>query len=340
MNETHSSKIPILLNVSAEQWGKVMNKSAAEELHRIAEVLGGEPRADPEWLVTHGREARVLVTSWGCAPLSSENMAAFPNLELIVHAAGTLRLAFPEMQFDPQLTICTANHINARPVAEYTLGLILTSLRGGFQWRDRLREKGLGRWWDLHHGEAVGYAKRTVALVGFGEIAKQVITLLKPFGFRLLVVSDYVTPADEKALGIERVSLQDAAAQADVVSLHEADLPVFHRMIDDCILAAMKDNAVLINTARGRLIDEEALVRHLQTRPMLALLDVIAEEDPPPADHPLLHLPNCFLTPHVAGSIGAEIEHFGDYVVREIYNHLHGAPYEHAIPLEVLINRA
>lgn len=319
-----------------------MRSSALDELGRLVRFPDAAPAPsnDLVQLLSHASEARILVTGWDSAPINTADLRRFEKLELIVHTAGTLRQAFPQLDFPSRVNVCTAAHVNARPVAEYTLGLILGALRGAFQWTPILREAGLANWHDLRRAQAEGYPGQTVAIVGFGEIARQLIRLLQPFGFRLLVVSSIVRPEDEANLGIEQVTLQEAAEMADVLSLHEADLPRFHHMINAPILGCMKDGAVLINTARGGLIDEQALIEALRTRPLVALLDVLAQEDPPPEDHPLLHLPNCFITPHVAGSVGSEIKRFGDYLVREIGHHVEQSPFENSLSHSTIRGRA
>jgi phosphoglycerate dehydrogenase-like enzyme len=316
-----------------------------ELVHKLTdrvEILGGGPICDRDSILAVADEAEVLVTGWSSEELSGPDLEKFSRLRLIVHAAGSLRYTYPDQQFPSGVTICTANRENALPVARYTLGLILAGLRGVFDFRDYLRAEGLSAWDRLREQKGVGYVGRVVALVGFGEIAKCLIELLRPFEFQILVVSDFVRPVDEASFGIRRATLAEAARHADVLSLHEADLPVFRGMIDGEILKTMKDGAILINTARGGLIDEDALVECLRQRPLVALLDVLVGEgsDNPPDDHPLLHLPNCFITPHVAGSFGEEVKRFGDYLVREVTHYCEGEPLENALSHDCLALRA
>lgn len=311
------------------------SQTRLRELVRIA--LGGPfASTDRATLLGSAAEARILVTGWGSTQLSSADLARFSRLELVVHVGGSLRYTFPELWFPDNLRICSAARVNARPVAEYTLGVILTALRGILQAGRSptpLREE------KYPPVARNGFAERTIAVVGFGLIARHLLEILRPFGFRLLVVSDFVTPDDEKQWGIERVDLATAAREADVLSLHESNLPAFDRMINEPILGLMRDHAILINTARGNLLDEQALARSLRERPLFAVLDVLNQE-PPPEDHPLCQLPNCLITPHIAGSQGAEVKRFGDYLVREIENHLAGRPYENELPRETLATRA
>lgn len=318
-----------------------MRPESRLRLEQAAEIFHGGPVGDPAKVFGAAAFADILVTGWGSHVFSRSDLEQFDNLKLIVHAAGSLRYCFPEQNFPYSVKVCAAGRENARPVAEFTLGLILAGLRGTFSSPQILRAKGLGEWKSLHE-QTDGYAERVIALVGFGDIAKNLITLLQPFDFRLLVVSDFVTREDERRFGIRRVSLAEAAAAADVLSLHEADLPIYRKMINRDVLERMPDHAILINTARGGLIDEKALVEALENRPLTAILDVLAEEESgePLEHHPLLGLANCFLTPHIAGSRGLEIKRFGDYLVREVERFVANHPLENCLDPAILHQRA
>lgn len=330
-----------LVNLSNKTWEKIMRPASLRALEAQVEILSGGPLHQREAILGAAQSTEILITGWGSQTFTRSDLDAFPSLKLIVHTAGSLRYAFPEQSFPPHVAICTASGENARPVAEFTLGLILSGLRGAFSAPHHLRTHGLSTWSDLHE-EIDGYPGHTIAIVGFGEIAKRLITLLQPFDFRLLVVSHVVTASDEACYGIRRSSLEEAAREADVLTLHEADIPIYRGMIGREVLQLMKDGAILINTARGRLIHEQALAEALKHRPLTALLDVLAEEEAgsPIEDHPFLHLPNCFLTPHIAGSRGAEIKRFGDYLVREVTQFCSDQPLENSIDLRSLHQRA
>jgi phosphoglycerate dehydrogenase-like enzyme len=145
--------------------------------------------------------------------------------------------------------------------------------------------------------------------------------LLAPHGFRLLVSDptlDARAAAELLPAGqVQLVELDDLLRRSDVVSLHAPSLPETHHLLDDRRLALLRHGAVLINTARGQLIDSEALLRHCVTGRIDAVLDV-TDPEPLPAGHPLLALPNVTVTPHVAGAMGTEIRRLGEFAVAEI----------------------
>jgi phosphoglycerate dehydrogenase-like enzyme len=326
------------VNLPDETVSLAFDATAIARVKQLVQLPANGPFAtvDLSVLREHAAETRILITGWGSAPISRELLAGFKKLELLVHVGGSLRYTFPEMDFPENLTICSAAHENARPVAEHTLGVILAALRGVLQASRCSRPQVPSVYPQV---ATDGFAGRTVAIVGFGLIARHLIQILRPFGFRVLVVSEFVSEADEERFGIRRTDLHTAAREADVLSLHESNLPSFHRMVDESVLRAMREHAVLINTARGELIDEDALLRVLRERELFAVLDVL-ENEPAPPDFPLGKLSNCLITPHVAGSRGAEVKRFGTYLVRELENHQAGGPYENALPHETLSSRA
>ena len=159
-----------------------------------------------------------------------------------------------------------------------------------------------GRWqtcpdfcfWDRPLIELDG---KTMGIVGYGAIGSAVGTVAQAFGMKLLVTARQERPVPE---GARFVSLPELLAQSDVVSLHCPQTAENARMIDAGALAQMKDGAILLNTARGGLLDEQAVADALRSGKLLAAgMDVVSAE-PIRADNPLLTAPNCFLTPHIA----------------------------------------
>jgi len=126
------------------------------------------------------------------------------------------------------------------------------------------------------------------------------------------------------------VSLDELLAGSDIVSVHAPDTPQTYRMLNRERLALIPDGATLINTARGALIDPEALTEELLSRRLNAILDV-TEPEPLPRNSPLRLRPNVFLTPHIAGSLGNELERLGRSVVEEVERLLGGLPLLHPV---------
>jgi phosphoglycerate dehydrogenase-like enzyme len=153
--------------------------------------------------------------------------------------------------------------------------------------------------WNTLYPEAGNY-RATVGLLGASLIGRRVAELLRPFDLEVLLHDPYVADDEVGALGAEPVGLDELFARGGVVSLHAPLLPSTRGMVDARLLGLMRDGATLINTARGGLVDEAALIDALEARRIRAAgLDVFADE--PPASARLRRLPNLILTPHMGG---------------------------------------
>jgi phosphoglycerate dehydrogenase-like enzyme len=214
-------------------------------------------------------------------------------------------------------------------VAEYTLAAILFSNKKIFRLRDRYREvRGL-RFWP-NEAPGLGNHRKTVGIVGASHIGRRVLTLLRPFDLDALVFDPFLDAAGAAALGATDVPLDELLVRSDVVSLHAPSLPETRHLLDARRLALMRDGATLVNTARGALVETEALVRELVSGRIDAVLDT-TEPEILPAESPLYTLPNVFLTPHVAGSLGSETRRMAVLAVEEIERFARGEPLLHGL---------
>lgn len=290
----------------------------------VAHTLAG-PGLDPA-VATALADAELLVTCWGAPPLTAEVLAAAPRLRAVVHAAGSVKHHITDACWERGIAVTSAAAANARPVAEYTLAAILFAGKGVLGSAHRYREVRAAHDWQRELGGTGNY-RRTVGIVGASRIGRRVIELLRPFDLGVLLYDPYVSAGEAAALGVEQVPLDELCARSQVVSVHAPQVPATRRMIGAAQLAAMPDGATLINTARGSLIDEDALLPQLVSGRLNAVLDVTDPEPPPPAS-PLYDLPNVLLTPHVAGSLGGELHRMADQALDEVERYAKGLPFE------------
>lgn len=261
-------------------------------------------------------DVSVLVTGWGAPTLTESVLARMPHLSAVVHAAGSVKHHLPAEFWERGITVTSAADANALPVAEYTLAAILFANKAVLPVAAAYRRDPDGLE-VLEDFPTIGnYAKR-VGIVGASRIGRRVIELLAPFSLEVVVSDPYLTDAEADALGVTPVSLDELVASSDVVSLHAPDLPSTRHMIDARQLRSMRDGATLINTARGALVDHDALLAEVASGRINAILDV-TEPERLPADSPLFDLPNVLVTPHVAGSLGTELTRLGDAAVDEV----------------------
>ncbi|WP_200865580.1 hydroxyacid dehydrogenase [Streptomyces viridochromogenes] len=273
-------------------------------------------------------EAKVLITGWGCPHLDADALAVAPGLRAVLHAAGSVRSLVGEALWQRGITVSSAVTGNALPVAEYTLAMILLAGKDAFTHRERFRTTHA---YPTHaETAATGNVGRRVGVIGASRVGRRLLELLRPFDFAVLLHDPYVSPAEAAELGAELLPLEDLLRHSDIVSLHAPDIPETYRMLDGARLALIRDGGVLINTSRGALVDPEALTGELVSGRLHAVLDV-TEPEPLPAGSPLYHLPNVFLTPHIAGSLGNELERLGRIVVEELERLVAGLPPAHQV---------
>ncbi|MFJ4784916.1 hydroxyacid dehydrogenase [Streptomyces sp. NPDC088794] len=273
-------------------------------------------------------EAEVLITGWGCPRLDADVLAAAPRLRTVLHAAGSVRSLVGDAVWERGITVSSAVTGNALPVAEYTLAMILLTGKDAFTHRERFRAEHR----HPSHAETAGTGNvgRRVGVIGASRVGRRLLELLRPFDFSVLLYDPFVTVSQAEVLGAELVGLEELLRRSDIVSLHAPDIPETYRMLDASRLALIRDGGVLINTSRGALVDPDALVEELVSGRLHAVLDV-TEPEPLPGESPLYRLPNVFLTPHIAGSLGNELERLGLIVVEELERVAEGVGLGHEV---------
>ncbi len=298
-------------------------------LDEVAEVLSpvaieGLPPDEADTVL--GR-AEVLLGHWGCTVVDEALLARTPRMEMLAYAAGTLRDAATPAAFARLARITSGAAANAVPVAEYTLGAILWANKAAFLERERARGIALP---PTPRRRPVGNWGKRIGLVGASHVGRAVIPLLAPHRLEVVVSDPYLDEADAARLGVRLVALDELLATSDVVSLHAPALPETERMIAAPQLASMVDGATLVNTARGVLVDHDALTAEVASGRLTAVLDV-TDPEPLPPEHPLLHLPGCVVTPHLAGSQGTELSRMAELAIEEVRRYAAGEPALHPV---------
>jgi phosphoglycerate dehydrogenase-like enzyme len=260
--------------------------------------------------------ADILVTGTGTPKLGNDLLASAPALRAIVHTAGTVRPIVDVGAYDLGIQISSQAPTNALPVAEYTLAMILLELKGVDAIEKTYRARRAVVDVDAILGRSGNYGRR-VGVISASSIGRRVIELLRPFDLEVVVYDPFLSSDEAVALGATKVDLPELLASCDLVTLHAPLLPETVGMIGAAELRALRDGTVLVNTARGAIIDQPALERELASGRIRAVLDVTDPETPDP-ESVLWDLPNVVLTPHVAGSRGRELLRIGERAVGEI----------------------
>ncbi len=272
-------------------------------------------------------DVEVLVTSWGGPRLDAELLAAAPKLALVLYGAGSVRPIVTAESWARGVRITSAAVANAAPVAEFAVGQITYALKHG--WRYVLESRLAGRAAPLRSDE--GAAPAVVGLASLGATGRATARLLARYEVTVQAYDPHVDPAAAAELGVTLVDLPTLFATSRVVSLHTPLLDSTRHLVGAELLSSMPRDATLVNTARGGLIDESALVEVLRRRPdLFAVLDVTDPEPPPPGS-PLFTLPNVVVTPHLAGSLGLERRRMGRAMADELDRYVNGRPLRHEV---------
>lgn len=269
-------------------------------------------------------EAEVLLTSWGCPPLTAERLADAPRLRAIFHCAGTVRPFVTDEVWRRGILVTSAADANAIPVAEFTLAaIIFAGKKAPFLAQDARRHRD--DWSYVDRRGELSNRDRTVGVVGFSRVGRRVVERLRGLEMEVLVADPYAGQDEVRAAGGELVALAELLERCDVLTLHVPSLPATHHLIGAVELALLRDGTTVINTARGAVLDTAALEHECASGRIDAILDV-TDPEPLPAHSVLYELPNVMITPHIAGSLGNETWRMSESALDELERHLSGRP--------------
>ena len=265
------------------------------ELEALGQVTVYE-RTLPSETVARAAEADMVLTNK--VVVSKEVMDQLPHLKYIGVLATGYNVVDIEAAHQRGITVTNVPAYSTESVAQMVFAHLLTVTNRTEHYAQENRQ---GRWsrnadfcyWDFSHMELAG---KTFGIVGLGNIGRRVAEIALAFGMKVKAVSSKTTlPAC-----IEKVSLEALLATADVLSLHCPLTDSTRHLINADTLAKMKSSAILINTGRGPLIDDQAVADALAEGRLAAFCADVLTQEPPQADNPLLKLPNAFITPHIA----------------------------------------
>jgi phosphoglycerate dehydrogenase-like enzyme len=314
---------PVVCFAMAERaFAAAFDDAALHRLDQVATIVRderGRPRLvnsfeDGDWAQVHS--ADILVTGWGAPRIDADVIGHFDHLEAVVHSGGTVKTFLDPDVWDSGVAVSSAADANAIPVAEFTLATVIFARSRASRHIAAYRATGHKRSFDINN-LTHGTNGITVGVVGASRIGRRVIELLQVLDATVLISDPFLDDDEASALGGELVELPDLLRRSDVVTLHAPENRSTRHMIGEGTLPLMRDGAVLVNTARGSLVDTAALEPHVVSGRLDAYLDV-TEPEPLPKDSALFGLPNVVLTPHIAGSLGNEVLRMGSSAVDEV----------------------
>lgn len=237
------------------------------------------------------------------------------------------------------VAVCNTPTVLNEATAEMAFTLMMAAARRVMESVDYVRA---GKWktWGPTLLMGQGLTGRTLGIVGFGRIGRMFARMAAGFDMEILVYDVYQDPEAEQELGVRYVSMRELLERSDFISLHVALTDETHHMIGAEQFAAMKPTAVLVNAARGPVVDTDALVDALKNGEIFAAGLDVTDPEPLPADHPLMSLPNCTVVPHIASATVASRNAMAELAASNVLDVLNGREPRAIVNPDVLRNRA
>ncbi len=277
-----------------------------------------------------------VITGWGSPSFTAAILDKAVNLKIVAHSAGSVKFLFSQELVDNYLiprgiVVFSANEAIGYNVAEATVGLLIMTSR---RWPDfiiNFRETGK---WRPEGIPTNGQYLRgcTLGIVSASKVGREVIRLLQGWNVKFLVYDPYLTEEEAEKLGVEKVELNELFERADHVTIHAPKIPETYHMIGAEQLKRLRDGAALINTARGSVIDHDALYEEAKTGRIQVALDV-TDPEPLPPDSPLRSLPNVYILPHIAGAGYYGYFKIGEMTLQALRDFFAGRPVYGAVDL-------
>lgn len=281
-------------------------------------------------------DVEVIFTGWGAPRMDARFLDHAPHLQAVFHGAGSVRRFITPDFWERDILLTTARAVNAKPVAEFTLGTILLSLKR--TWYYALEARRLGQF--PPKVAVPGAYESTVGIVSFGLVGQHLRDLLRSFDINVLLYDPFVTQETAHQQNITLASLNDVFRQSDVVTLHTPSLPETQHMIRARHFELMKNGATFINTARGAVVHEEEMILSLRRRTDISAFLDVTQTEPPVLGSPLYTMPNIVLTPHIAGSLNQECLRMGEEMIKEFDRWINNKEVHGALTKKSLVMQA
>lgn len=300
---------------------------------RIEKLLGEAP-CEATNLPEDATDIEAIFSTWGMPALDEKTIREkLPALKYVFYAAGSVQyFARPFLRCG--VKVYSAWQANAVPVVQFAFAQILLACKGYYRVQAACRENR-ARAAELFRAYPGAYDVK-IGVLGCGAIGARVCEMLRREGLEVWAYDPYMSDERAARLGVRKAELADIFRECDVVSNHIPNLPSTVGVIRREHLLSMKEYATFINTGRGPQLCEQDLFDALVEKSgRTALLDVMTDEHLSD-EKPITRLPNCFITPHIAGSAGNEVRRMADYMADMLEKELHGGMGEYLVTEKML----
>ena len=333
------SKAILLASKESNRLFKVFKPSIIEDIKQYVElhevhILDTELELHQELL----NDVEFIFSTWGMPTLTEEEIKIyFPNLKAVFYGAGSVA-NFAKPYLNLGIKVTSSWLANAVPVAEWTVSQILLANKGFFQCYPRVSEHGFYE--TLHYctNHFPGNYRAKVGLLGVGAIGSLVVKMLKVLNINIEILVYQPFLSNERAceLGVQKASLLEVFSTCHTISNHMANNDQTYKILDKELFNLMLPTATFINTGRGEQVVEEDLIAAMKKEPSRVALIDVTHPEPPKKDSELYQMKNIIVSPHIAGSMGNELERMAQYAVDEMIRYLNKENLMYEVNLDML----
>ena len=306
----------IVLLVDKVHQEKIFGEKYYARLKKVGElkIYDADNYDDKEYVKNFVAGATIIVTTWGSPVIDKDILDACPDLKGVVHAAGSIKPVISDEFIARRIRITNSAVAIGEGVAETALGFAISACKGFYQLN---RDTASGIWRENAFDTVVDFYDINVGVISGGYVGRHMVKLLKNFHVNIYMYDPILSAEQIKEIGAEKVELDELLSTCDVVSIHAPSIPETDNMLHKGNLCLMKDKAILINTARGSVINEGDLIEELKKGRLFACIDVTNPE-PPVEENELRKLDNVVLTPHIAGTVSNGLKRIALHTCEEI----------------------
>ncbi len=268
---------------------------------------------DRAYVLDFVKGADYIITSWGSPAIEKDILDVCPDLVAVMHAAGSPKPVISDELIARKIRVTYSAIALGEGVAETALTMAISAIKGLFILP---RHTANGEWNECKL-LARDFYDITVGVISAGFVGSHMIKLLQNFNVDVLLYDPFVSEDRAAAMGAKKAELDELLSVSDVITIHAPSIPATDNMLNATNLPLIKDGAVLINTARGSIIDEAALIAELKKNRFFACIDV-TDPEPPAEDNELRKLSNVALTPHIAGAIANGQKRIAKHICEEL----------------------
>lgn len=290
----------IVVLVNKERRLTVFSQKYYDMLKKLGnlKVYDKDDFSNKEYYLNFVKGADVIITSWDSPVIDKDVLDACPNLLGVIHAAGSIKPIISSEFISRKIRIANSAVAIGEGVAETALGFLISACKG-FYTLNKNTHSGL--WQEGASNIVKDFYDIKIGVISGGFVGRHMVKLLKNFHVDIYMYDPILSKEQIEEIGAIKVDLNTLMSTCDAITVHAPSIPATDNMINKQNLKLLKDGAILVNTARGSIINEQDLIGELKTGRIFACIDV-TQQEPPIKENELRNLDNCVLTPHIAGA--------------------------------------